>query len=126
MACHGELLQQAFELVQKPNPTQADLRRAVSSAYYALFHLLISETVMHWRLDETRNALGRMFDHGTMANASNRILDPREGLFKGTDSRIYAADEVKKASDAFETWNEIRDEKVAQDYLVSLLIKHRK
>ena len=39
-----ELLKQAFLLLNKEskNPTQASLRRSVSTAYYALFHLLIS------------------------------------------------------------------------------------
>ena len=50
MAYHDELLQQAKELVHRnaTNPTQADLRRSVSSAYYALFHLLIFEACLNW------------------------------------------------------------------------------
>jgi hypothetical protein len=42
---------------------QASLRRAVSTAYYALFHLLVSETTLNWSRDETRSALGRLFEH---------------------------------------------------------------
>jgi uncharacterized protein (UPF0332 family) len=40
-----DLLQQAYHLARKErlNPRQASLRRAVSTAYYALFHLLIDE-----------------------------------------------------------------------------------
>ena len=49
---------------------QASLRRAVSTAYYALFHLLISEAMLSWSQAEQRAALGRLFDHGTMLNAS--------------------------------------------------------
>lgn len=30
------------------NPRQASLRRAVSTAYYAIFHLLIFETTLNW------------------------------------------------------------------------------
>jgi hypothetical protein len=46
MSLHANLLQQAEHLAQldPTRPTQANLRRAVSSAYYALFHLLASET----------------------------------------------------------------------------------
>jgi hypothetical protein len=42
---HRELLSQAYHLATKEpkNPRQASLRRAVSSAYYALFHLLLYE-----------------------------------------------------------------------------------
>jgi uncharacterized protein (UPF0332 family) len=43
LAYHDELLQHAEELVHKRsnNPTQVDLRRSVSSAYYAVFHLFV-------------------------------------------------------------------------------------
>ena len=43
-----DLLEQAYDLAQKEliSPKQASLRRAVSTAYYALFHLLIDEAVM--------------------------------------------------------------------------------
>jgi uncharacterized protein (UPF0332 family) len=49
VAYHDELLQQAKELVHNnPGaPTQADLRRSVSSAYYALFHLLIFDACLN-------------------------------------------------------------------------------
>ena len=59
MAYHDELLQQARELVHKNpnNPTQADLRRSVSSAYYALFHLLIFEACLNWSNDISRPGL---------------------------------------------------------------------
>lgn len=50
MAYHDDLLTQAGELLHKNEPNQADLRRAVSTAYYALFHLLISETTLNWSL----------------------------------------------------------------------------
>jgi hypothetical protein len=36
-----------------------------------------------------------------------------------------ALDEVKVAVDAFATWHSIKNETIAQDYLVSLLIKPR-
>ena len=51
-------------------PYQASLRRAVSTAYYALFHLLISETTANWAHPEFRAILGRCFDHGPMKTAS--------------------------------------------------------
>jgi uncharacterized protein (UPF0332 family) len=43
MALAEDLLEQAFLLLNKEskNPKQASLRRAVSTAYYALFHLPI-------------------------------------------------------------------------------------
>jgi uncharacterized protein (UPF0332 family) len=61
MAYHDDLLRQALQLIhQEPrNPKQASLRRAVSTAYYALFHLLISEAVANWKRVNLRAALGR-------------------------------------------------------------------
>jgi hypothetical protein len=46
MSLHSDLLVQAQRLAQLDarRPKQANLRRAVSSTYYALFHLLTSET----------------------------------------------------------------------------------
>src|SRR5712692_5365690 len=43
-----DLLEQARHLAnrEKKRPRQASLRRAVSTAYYALFHLLISEALL--------------------------------------------------------------------------------
>jgi hypothetical protein len=37
-----ELLQQADALAAKPGATQADLRRAISAAYYAIFHFTMA------------------------------------------------------------------------------------
>ena len=90
MAFHDDLLEQAIELVHKEpqNPKQASLRRAVSTAYYALFHLLISEAVANWDKQNLRTALGRAFDHATMKSASNRILDSRLFPFTGEDPLV--------------------------------------
>ena len=157
MAYNDDLLQQAFDLADKnpANPTQADLRRSVSAAYYALFHLLISETIVHWSLDSSRNALGRMFEHSVMKKVSAKISDAKLFPFTGEDPAVVkklrtvakefgrlqdmrktadydnatfwshtdALDEVKTAEIVFSTWQSIRNEKIAQDYLVSLLIK---
>lgn len=45
MTLHHDLLEQAEHLAKRETkkPKQASLRRAVSSAYYALFHLLVSD-----------------------------------------------------------------------------------
>lgn len=159
MAYHDELLQQANELVHKnPNhPTQADLRRSVSSAYYALFHLLIFEACLNWSNDISRPGLARMFDHGLMKKVSKRVTDAGKMAYAGEDPVIvgklrsfaglfvqlqeqrHEADynikdtwtltqslrETLAANRAFVTWQEIRTEKISQDYLVSLLIRPR-
>jgi uncharacterized protein (UPF0332 family) len=55
------------------NPGQASLRRAVSTAYYALFHLVISEATANWSHSQFRPLLGRVFEHGKMKQACNKV-----------------------------------------------------
>src|SRR5580698_10058514 len=73
MAYHDDLLDQALHLARRdPNrPKQANLRRAVSTAYYALFQLLVSEAVGYRRLERQRSQLARSFEHGKMKGACN-------------------------------------------------------
>ncbi len=159
MAYHDDLLQQAIDLVHKnpADPTQADLRRSVSAAYYSLFHFLISEAVNNWSRHDLRTILGRAFDHAPMKAASNRVLNTETFPFAGEDpvvvsqlrfvaktfvqlqdkrhvadydnttfwTRIEALDQVKSTEKAFVAWTSIRNEPIAQAYLVSFLVKHR-
>src|SRR5277367_3991443 len=69
-----DLLEQAKHLAnrERRKPRQASLRRAVSTAYYALFHLLISEATLNWRRPEQRHLFARMFEHGKMKSACER------------------------------------------------------
>jgi hypothetical protein len=46
---------------EKKKPRQASLRRAVSTGYYALFHLLIHEATLNWKRIEQRGLLARFF-----------------------------------------------------------------
>jgi len=68
MSFADDLLQQAQHLANKERryPRQASLRRAVSTAYYALFHLLIDDAVSTWEVARQRGALARTFEHGKM------------------------------------------------------------
>ncbi len=157
MAYHDDLLQLAIDLTDKDGVTQAELRRGVSTAYYALFHLLVSETTLNWNRDSSRNALGRMFDHGLMKRVSDRVADIKKMPFEGRDpiavsgvrlvaeAFVYLQDRrhiadydngklwtrweatvaVSGVRSAFIMWHEIRESDIAQDYLVSLLIRPR-
>jgi len=62
---------------------QANLRRAVSTAYYALFHLLISEATTNWARPELRPVLARLFDHGPMNTASVNKESELNAYFNG-------------------------------------------
>jgi hypothetical protein len=62
------MLEQSRDLANREpkRPRQASLRRAVSTAYYALFHLLATETTKNWKRPAERFTLARMFEHTSM------------------------------------------------------------
>src|SRR5580700_5099901 len=70
MAFPDELLRLSQLLRDLQPADQATLRRAVSTACYALFHLLIAEPTADWVRPELRAVLARSFDHGPMKTAS--------------------------------------------------------
>ncbi|MGA3039822.1 MAG: hypothetical protein ABSF54_03410, partial [Bryobacteraceae bacterium] len=88
-ALADDLLEQARHLVKREpkRPNQASLRRAVSTAYYALFHLLVSSAILQWKSVHQRAQMARGFDHGTMKDASkktvNRQFDPGDAAIAG-------------------------------------------
>ena len=78
------LLDQADRLARSPPagaPRQADLRRAMSSAYYAIFHAILAETsdefVGRTQRDTPRYALVyRSIDHRSVRNLCEDIAKP--------------------------------------------------
>jgi uncharacterized protein (UPF0332 family) len=156
MAFADDLLEQAQHLAhrEKKRPKQASLRRAISTAYYALFHLLVSEAISNWKVPGQRADLARAFEHGRMKEASKRIAGrsfPGSGpsavsalrnvakIFERLQQSRHKADydnstqwtrtsavaEIDVVGEAFSDWQTIRHEPIAQDYLLSLLVKDR-
>jgi hypothetical protein len=82
LAYAEELLQLARNLAQENNQSQTALRRAMSTAYYALFHLLVSEASASWLRVELRPELGRLFQHGRMKDPSKQLKEKTEKLMK--------------------------------------------
>jgi hypothetical protein len=160
MAFADDLLALAQDIANLPSETrrQANLRRAVSTAYYALFHLPISDATLNWARPELRPLLGRLFDHGPMCNTSVTKKAELTAYFKGnppespertvaqhllTVSKTFVqaqqrridADynmgrevtetetqtQIESVTEAFKSWNIIRDEAAAQAYLLSML-----
>jgi hypothetical protein len=160
MAFPDDLLELAQDLanLHPDRSHQASLRRAVSTAYYALFHLLISEATANWARPELRATLGRCFDHGPMKTASENKVSQINAAFKenppeatertvairlrtvanaciqGQQRRndadyntakewtpVEVNTQIDSVNEAFKAWHMIRDEAVAQAYLVSLL-----
>ena len=77
-----DLLQLARELANlRPAAHQPSLRRALSTAYYALFHLLINDAVASCGDPQLRAALSRIFDHGRMRQASNDKVSKLKAFF---------------------------------------------
>lgn len=64
MAFAEDLLVQACNLArrERTKPKQASLRRAVSTAYYAPFHLLIKDAVRDGKRDDHRAEPARAFE----------------------------------------------------------------
>jgi uncharacterized protein (UPF0332 family) len=57
------------------DPQQACFRRSISTAYYALFHLLVQEATQGWNgSSSARVGLERKFEHKTMKDVSNTVL----------------------------------------------------
>ena len=78
MGLAQDLLQVAVHLAtyEGAHPTQAALRRAVSTAYYALFHLLIEDEAKRWKGSPAAfTGFERAFQHGPMKNVSTQFRD---------------------------------------------------
>jgi hypothetical protein len=147
VAFPDELLEQADHLARRDRgrPKQASLRRAVSTAYYALFHLLVSEAVGYWKLKGQRTALARAYDHGKMKHASHGCNSGNADLQKvaaaflelqqvrhladydggKTWTRVESVSHIDLAKAAFSSWGRVRDQRAAQDYLLSMLVSRK-
>jgi hypothetical protein len=95
----------AVALVDPPQPSkteQIDFRRAVSAAYYAVFHLLTMTAAKHWAIVADRNRFARLFEHNKIKKASmdlpNRLkerlgVSPSPQDRKTADALIFIARE---------------------------------
>jgi uncharacterized protein (UPF0332 family) len=152
MSFPEDLLQQAYELADKEltEPKQASLRRAVSTAYYALFHLLIDEAVSKWGVERQRSVLARTFEHGRMKGICEGVvkvvksggsLPPELNIvaqnfiqlqqYRHTadydNSKEWSRTDVKNvltlAAEAFQSWLTISAQDAAQDFLLELFLQ---
>ncbi len=94
------LLEQAKHLAcrERTRPRQASIRRAISTAYYALFHFLIREAVRQIGpnlSEEHYNRAYRWFDHGAMNRVALafsqqvvRTQNPKDVLIHDNDPGI--------------------------------------
>jgi uncharacterized protein (UPF0332 family) len=77
-----DLLEQAGHLLVRDagRPRQASLRRAISTAYYSLFHLIVDDAVsLLVRGSQLRSAVARSFDHRNLRSAAQAIREAFHG-----------------------------------------------
>jgi uncharacterized protein (UPF0332 family) len=148
MAYPRDLLPAAWVISRSAPEDQALLRRAVSTAYYAVFHLLIEDACANWAYTGQRSRLARQFDHRRMKEASvftakrspaGSDLYVVSKTFVRLQERRHEADydlavtfssldvtvDLRAAELAFQSWELIRQQEAAHGYLFSLLFKDR-
>lgn len=91
MTLHHDLLDQAEHLAKREpkKPRQAGLRRAVSAAYYALFHLLVTDgakRISPAKPDGLSLLMQRAFNHGEMRNVCKSFADGHRAAIRGKQS----------------------------------------
>lgn len=82
MSLADDLLEQATHLAVRDvgRPRQASLRRAISTAYYSLFHLIVEDGAsLLVRRAQLRSAVARSFDHKNLRSAAQAIGEAYRG-----------------------------------------------
>ena len=142
-----DLLDDARHLAAKGATEQrmSCLRRSISTAYYAVFHLLIADFVEHWEYEDQRGRLARMFSHRNMrrpwrvkdkskstpvesklidvVNAFSQLQEDRLRADYDLDWNLTATDVEKSiflADQIFQNWPVICQEDVARHHLLTM------
>jgi len=142
-----ELFEDAHLLADKGVADQRKtyMRRAISTAYYAVFHLFVEDFVEHWDFPDQRARLGRMFNHGTMrtgftpkdkknpTSLEKELIDvitAFEQLQKDRHRADYDSgwnlvetdlrNSITLAEEVFAKWRKIRGEDIARHHLLSM------
>jgi hypothetical protein len=122
MSQHDDLLEQAVNLATTDamKPKQANLRRAISSTYYAVFHLLVDEACrIQFGTQHTeapfRQVLGRAFVHGVMKDACKSFGGGtlKKGVTKGLPTGFTVPNEIRGLADTFV---DLQDNRHLADY----------
>jgi hypothetical protein len=148
-----DLLEDARELAAKGNQDQREScrRRAISTAYYAVFHLLVEDFIEHWEFEDQRARLARMFNHQKMRDApfapkekgnptpTEKALTEVVTAFGQLQGDRHRADydlgwtlvetdvdnAMTLAAKTFGTWRAIRNEREARNHLLSTFCSKR-
>ena len=115
MSLHHDLIEQSEHLAEREptKPRQASLRRAISTAYYALFHMLINDGALKlvpsspvWLRDQAQRA----FTHGEMRSAceafsrssktySHLLVPPLESELQSVAAAFVELQQLRHAAD---------------------------
>ena len=149
----NDLLEQSRHLANREpkRPRQASLRRVISTAYYALFHLLTTASVSNWKSVRQRPALARAFEHrkndACSKTRNKQFPNPGDASVRHLKNiartfielqqdrhaadydnsrkwtRTEALDRIESVQAAFDSWDIIASEPIAEDFLLQLLIQ---
>ena len=119
MSLHQDLLEQAEHLatLEPKRPRQASLRRAVSSAYYAIFHMLANDAAVKLvpnTPELLRLQAQRAFAHAEMRNACEQFAKSSTSIFRLLIPPIEA--ELQSVAEAFV---ELQHQRHTADYDLS-------
>ena len=114
----NDLLEQARHLANREpkRPKQASLRRAVSTAYYALFHLLSIETAKNWKRPAERFTVARMLEHLSMSRVCAAKRDELNEYFKTRPAPGHDLDVLKRLHSITSTFVEMLQHRHTADY----------
>ncbi len=117
-----ELLEHARRLLVLPEPSQADLRRAVSTTYYGIFHLFAltsAERVFPGMDSAFQGLLLRTYDHRTMKEACRAFSEIHRKVPKELEE-IVSAPADQRLSIAAKTFMNLQEARHRADYDVFL------
>lgn len=124
MQRHPErLLAQALHLARRDRfrPEQVNLRRAVSSAYYALFHGLVDASCVRLAgpgrsQQELRRVLARTFTHAEMQRASRAFAQGGNGLTTGLRRALGGVEISAGLRELAQLFHRLQDDRLEADY----------
>jgi hypothetical protein len=148
-----DLLDDAKHLAAKGQAEEREscMRRAISTAYYAVFNLLVDDFIKHWPFPEQRARLARMFKHERMRDAVCRPKDKNKptpveievmnfitsfGQLQGDRHRADydlgwklvdtdVRNAITLAEEMFVKWRALRGEDAARNHLLSMFGANR-
>ncbi len=127
MPHHDDLLALARQMVDR-NPgaqIEAELRRAVSTAYYALFHLLVDEATDRLvSIATIRPRVARTFDHNIMKKVCQEYADATDigaGQFRTKGAGIVIPTALYNIASTFVALQEAR---IQADYNLGAGVSH--